>query len=153
MITVRTITPDDDLQSLVDEINQAAWDEANAISTYEAESLSTYLKSEDTLFVACHEVTDDGSTLLGMASGRLEIKPYDSSRWLYVDEVDVCADQRQRGAGKAIMRELLDLADQADCDEVWLATEVDNVAAQSLYQSLGPDDAAEVIGYTYEFED
>ena len=34
--------------------------------------------------------------------------------------------------------------------EVWLATEVDNDAANALYRSLEPDDVAEVVGYTYE---
>ena len=73
-------------------------------------------------------------------------------RWLYVDEVDVCADQRQKGAGKAIMEKLIALAETADCEEVWLGTEADNLAANALYRSLDPDDIGEVVGYTFEME-
>ncbi len=150
MIAVSVVTLDDNLQQLVDEINQAAWDDANEMSEYDVAALSAYLDRQDTRLVACHDVTDDGRTLLGMASARVEPKPYENARWLYVDEVDVCADQRRRGAGKAIMRKLIELARAADCKEVWLGAEQDNLAANALYQSLNPDDVTQVIGYTYE---
>lgn len=153
MISVRVLTLVDNLQQIVDEINQASWDHANEMCAYDVVSLSAYLERQDTLFVSCHDVTADRRTLLGMASARVELKPYGSKRWLYVDEVDVCADQRRRGAGKAIMRKLIELADEAGCEEVWLATEVDNHAANALYLSLGPDDVTQVIGYTYEIMD
>ena len=153
MIAVSVVTLVDNLQQLVDEINRAAWDHANEISEYDVVALSAYLERQDTLFVSCHDVTDDGRTLLGMASARAELKPYGNERWLYVDEVDVCADQRRRGAGKAIMRKLLELAEEAGCNEVWLGTEEDNHAANALYQSLDPDDVTQVIGYTYEILD
>lgn len=152
MIVVSVITLNDNLQRLVQEINQATWNDANEMSQYDVAALSAYLKRQDSLFVACHDVVEAGRTLLGMASARLEIKPYGNKRWLYVDEVDVCADQRQRGAGKAIMRKLIELAENADCEEVWLATEVDNHAANALYRSLDPDDVTHVIGYTYEIQ-
>ncbi len=153
MIEVTVISPSDDLDRLVDEINQARWDEANEISEYDAESLSVYLARQDTLFVACHDVTEEGRNFMGMASDRFEIKPYEQERWLYVDEVDVCADQRQKGAGKAIMQKLIELAEQAGCEELWLGTEVDNAAANALYRSLQPDDVSQVIGYTYETDE
>ncbi len=89
---------------------------------------------------------------LGIASARLEIKPYDKMRWLYVDEVDVCADQRKKGAGKAIMRKLIEIARDTGCEEVWLGTEVDNQAVNALYRSLDPDDVAQVIGYAYKMD-
>ncbi|XOV84779.1 MAG: GNAT family N-acetyltransferase [bacterium] len=150
MLTVTQIGPDDDLERLTNQINQAAWDEANEISNYDPVSLAAYIDCQDTLFVVCHDVTTSGSTLMGMASCRFEIKPYGQERWLYVDEVDVCADQRQKGAGKAIMLKLIELAEAADCEEVWLGTEADNDAANALYRSLKPDDIGEVVGYTFE---
>jgi ribosomal protein S18 acetylase RimI-like enzyme len=153
MIVISRITMEDDLERLVGEINSAAWDEANEISAYDAEDLATYLAHQDTVFVACHDVVDENRVLLGIASARLEIKPYDRARWLYVDEVDVCADQRRRGAGSALMQALIRVADESDCEEVWLGTEADNEAANALYQSLNPDDAAKVIGYTWEIPD
>ncbi|MEQ8858613.1 MAG: GNAT family N-acetyltransferase [Pseudomonadales bacterium] len=150
MIVVSVVNVEDDLRRLVDDINQASWDQANEISSYAVATLSAYLSRQDTVFLACHDVDGATTTLLGMASARLEIKPYGNERWLYVDEVDVCADQRRRGAGRALMEKLIELARDAGCEEVWLGTEHDNDAANALYRSLGPDEVAQVVGYTYE---
>ena len=149
MIT-NLISAADDLELLVDEINQALWDNANDMSRYEVDALLNYLERQDTIFVACHEVVNAGRTLLGIASSRLELKPYDNERWLYIDEVDVCANQRRKGAGKAIMGKLIEIARQADCAEVWLGTEVDNQAANALYRSLDPTEVEQFIGYTFD---
>jgi len=153
MITVTRITTDDNLLQLVAEINQALWDHTNDMSVFDVEALTAYLKRQDTLFVACHDITEADRTFMGMASARLEIKPYHGARWLYVDEVDVCSDQRQKGAGKAIMRKLIEFANEAGCEEVWLGTESDNHAANALYRSLGPDDIAQIVGYTYNAQE
>ncbi len=149
MIVVSIVRLADDLQQLVEEINRASWDDLNDIAEHDVAALSAYLERQDTLFVACHDVAGAGRTLLGVASARMQVKPYGHERWLYIDEVDVCADQRRRGAGKAIMHKLIELAQEAGCREVWLGTEADNDAANALYRSLDPDDVEEFIGYTY----
>lgn len=150
MIVVNVITKDDDLQQIVDEINSASWDDANEMSKYGAEALSDYLEHQGTVFVACHDVVEGDRTLLGIASSRFEVKPYGRERWLYVDEVDVCADQRRKGAGRSIMQKLIEIAEEAECEEVWLGAEANNQAANALYRSLNPDEVAQVVGYTYE---
>jgi ribosomal protein S18 acetylase RimI-like enzyme len=151
VIVARVVTKDDDLGRLVEEINSASWDEANEMTEFDADALSDYLDRQDTIFVACHEHLDGNRMLLGIASSRLEMKPYGRERWLYVDEVDVCADQRRKGAGRAIMRRLLEIAAAAGCAELWLGTEPDNRAANALYRSLDPDDVDRFVGYTFEF--
>ncbi len=153
MIAVSIVTLVDDLQRLVEEINQASWDQLNEASVYDVAALSSYLERQDALFLTCHDVADTGRTFLGMASARVETKPYGNERWLYVDEVDVCADQRRKGAGRALMRKLIEVAAEAGCEEVWLGADVDNHAANALYRSLAPDDVAQVIGYTYDTQD
>lgn len=40
-----------------------------------------------TTFIACHDKVGTGRALLGIASARVEVKPYAKSRWFYVDEV------------------------------------------------------------------
>ena len=152
MITVSVITINDDLKQLVEEINQASWDDADDMSLFDVDALSAYLESQGTRFVACHDIVDGDRTLFGIASARLEMKPYDKTRWLYVDEVDVCTNQRQKGAGKAMMRKLIEIAKIANCKEVWLGTELDNHAANALYNSLNPDEVAQFIGYAYEID-
>ena len=150
MIDVNIITPSDDLRKIVHEINHASWDSANEMSVYDVESLSTYLERQDTLFVTCHDIASDPPKLLGIASSRIEIKPYGKELWLYVDEVDVCSDQRRKGAGKAIMQKLMEIAYEKGCAEVWLGAEVENMAANALYRSLEPDEVSQVVGYTFE---
>ena len=152
MITVSVITANNDLAKLVADINQAAWDTANDMVAYDVASLSAYLACQDTVFVACYDTTDSSRIFMGMASARLQIKPYDKMRWLYIDEVDVCADQRHKGAGKAIIKKLIAIAQDAGCDEVWLGTETDNQPAKALYQSLAPDEVEQIVGYTYELD-
>lgn len=147
---ITEISINDQLDAIVADINQASWDEANEISTYDVDSLKAYLKREDTIFITCYEAADEGTVLLGMASSRVELKPYKKTRWLYVDEVDVCTDHRKKGAGAKMMQALLDIAQSRGCEELWLGTEVDNIAANALYQSLKPDEVLNFIGYTYE---
>ena len=150
---VMIISSEHDLARLTGDINQAQWDESNEMSIYDEESLRTYLEKQDTVFVACYDSLAEGRTFMGMASGRIEMKPYAGELWFYVDEVDVCVDQRQKGAGKCIMKKLIDIAEEQGCEELWLGTEVDNHPANALYKSLGPDDVGEVVGYTFETDD
>ena len=153
MIDVNIINPSDDLSKIVHEINHASWDSANEMSVYDVESLFSYLERQDTLFVTCHDISSDPPTLLGIASSRIEMKPYGRELWLYVDEVDVCSDQRRKGAGKAIMQKLVEIAHEKGCEEVWLGAEVENMAANALYLSLKPDEVSQVVGYTFEINE
>jgi ribosomal protein S18 acetylase RimI-like enzyme len=146
---IQRITLNDDLPALVRDINSARWDEANEITVYKAEDLADYLQRQDTVFIACYDSASRQNNLLGIASARIQIKPYDKELWLYIDEVDVCADQRKKGAGKAMMRELIAIARESGCQEVWLGTEVDNIPANALYKSLQPDEVEQFVGYSY----
>ena len=144
---VQIVKPDDDLQALAAQINDAEWDDANEMADYDAQSLQYYLLQQDTVFIACHDA--DG-VLLGISSGRFLIKPYEKERWLYVDEVDVAVNHRKKGAGKAMMNKLFDMADDHDCEEVWLGTETDNEPAKALYRSLDPEEEETFVGFTWE---
>lgn len=143
---------DDDLRCIVDDINNASWDNANEMTSFDESSLTAYLKRQDTCFITCYDNTSTNKTLLGIASSRIQIKPYAKEKWLYVDELDVCANQRRQGAGTAIMLKLLELAKSTGCTEVWLGTEVDNMPANALYSSVDPDDVEQFIGYTFEVD-
>ena len=148
-IEVIRITRSDDLEALVTLINSAEWDEDNDVDTYSVAALEAYLCKEDTVFIAAC-CTDGEKELVGMASGRIELKPYDHMKWLYIDEVDTCANQRRKGVGRALMVRLLEIARESDCEEVWLGTESTNVAANALYKSLVPDEVDHVVGYLFE---
>ena len=107
-------------------------------------------KNRTLFFLVCIKTDDGTGKLAGIASARIEQKAYGFSRWLYVDEVDSCKNYRQQGVGTALMRELLRIASENKCEEVWLGTESRNVIANKFYESLKPDAIDEVIGYTFE---
>ena len=150
MVHARRITIESNLDQLVREINAGEWDEANDLVAYDVESLRAYLDRQDTVLVACHDDEGDRSRLVGIASGRLEIKPYGRQRWLYIDEVDVAVDQRRKGGGVAIMQAMFAIAREAGCVEVWLGTEPDNTAANALYGSLDASEREDFVGYLWE---
>lgn len=143
----------DELLSLCNAINTSHWDDGNALSRYSPEALHAYLSREGNYFLACWSSGEGDRKLLGIASGAILLKPYGGEKWLYVDEVDVCADQRQRGVGKAMMQSLLEIAENEGCEELWLGTEEDNVPALALYRSLEPDSEEAVRGFTYETDE
>ena len=82
---IKEISVSDDLEKLVLDINSASWDEDNDIQLYSVSSLNAYLKKQDSLFLACYLECDGQNFLMGIASARLEWKPYADRPWLYVD--------------------------------------------------------------------
>jgi len=150
MPKVELINTESDIEKIVAEINSATWDDANDLCQYDVEGLRAYLQKEDAVFLVCR---DEEDAFLGMASGRLQLKPYGQERWFYVDEVDVCVDHRRKGAGAAMMKKFLDIAHAENCEELWLGTELDNVAANALYKSLKPDDIEQFVGFNFEMQD
>lgn len=146
-VSVKRISTDSDLATLVQQINLASWTEKNEIGDdeYSVESLESYLQQSGHIFLSASV----NSEFAGMAAAAILEKPYANSRWLYVDELDVAANFRRLGVGTAMMRYLLTLAKQNNCIELWLGTEIDNMAARSLYESLSPSEIEPFVGFNY----
>lgn len=149
---IKLISRSDNLIRLVESINKADWDEGNEIEEYAVDSLRSYLEKPDTVFLACFHSGIASTGIAGMASGRFKQKPYGNCKWLYMDEIDTCVNFRRQGVGTAMMLELLSLARQNDCEEVWLGTEQWNDAANKFYESLLPTAVDAVIGCIFEIE-
>ncbi len=147
-VNVRQITCADDLRHLVAQINRAEWGRDNDVDSYSVVDLERFLSKEDTVFVAAFSADNDHN-LVGMASGRIESKPYAQMKWLFIDEVDTSASCRRRGVGRALMVRLLEIARDSGCQEVWLGTESTNSVANAFYKSLSPRVVDEVVGYTF----
>lgn len=150
---LRIISAQDDVAQLVEHINAGQWDEANEMQSYAVDALQSYLEVKDAIFLVCYLIDGDSKTFAGIASARIEHKPYDFEKWLYIDEIDTCSNLRKKGVGSAMMKKLFEIADENDCEEIWLGTEDDNTAANSFYKSLNPESIDKVIGYTFETED
>jgi aminoglycoside 6'-N-acetyltransferase I len=146
LVTIKKIKANDDLNKIVLEIQKATWVAASEISSedYSVQDLKAFLLRTESVFVVAY--CDEQFS--GMASAKILNKP-NGDLWLYIEEVDVCENHQKQGIGKALMNYLFSFAQESNCDEVWLGTEVDNVAANALYISINPSEIQNFIGYTY----
>lgn len=72
--------------------------------------------------------------VVGMVSGVRYLHP-DKLPSMWVNEVGVGDDWLRRGIAKRLMDAILDLSEELGCEEAWLGTEPDNIAALGLYRS------------------
>lgn len=146
LVNIKKITANDDLNKIVLEIQKATWVAASEISAedYSVQHLKAFLLRNESVFVVAY----NDEQFSGMASAKILNKP-NGDIWLYIDEVDVCQNHQKQGIGKALLNYLFSFAQESNCDEVWLGTEVDNIAANALYISINPSEIQNFIGYTY----
>ena len=74
--------------------------------------------------------------VIGKCTAMVHLRP-DKENELYLDEIDVIPSLRRKGIAKMLLDKTLELADKRGCEECWLGTEKDNIAATKLYESNG----------------
>lgn len=133
----------------VDYLN-AFWQETDELesspATYDPIAIVNYLSDQANIMLIAF--TEDQKPV-GVVLATVIRKPYKDSDFMYIDELDVHANYRKQGIAKALMFELLELARSIKLDEVWVGTETDNIAANTLYQSVGGAVKESHVGYTY----
>ena len=122
---------DSDLAEIAAELNGPTWDVS--IHNFSEQSLKEFLSDENRFYVL--GLLDD--QISGAIHGYLYLHPT-GVHYVWIDEVDVSAPQRQKGVAKTMMQGVLAWAKEHGADEAWLGTEDDNVAALALYRSLNP---------------
>ncbi len=73
----------------------------------------------------------------------------DKATELYIDEVGVTPALQRQGIARKLLDELFALGRELGCEEAWVGTEVENVAAKRLYESRGAAGEAFVM-YLYD---
>jgi ribosomal protein S18 acetylase RimI-like enzyme len=68
---------------------------------------------------------------------------------LYIDEVGVAPTFQRQGIARRMLDEMLAFGKALGCEEAWVATEPDNVAARALYETRGAE-AEPFVVYEYE---
>ncbi|WP_306320477.1 MULTISPECIES: GNAT family N-acetyltransferase [unclassified Streptomyces] len=88
----------------------------------------------------------DGEEPVGFISGVETIHP-DKGREMFLYELEVAEPYRRRGIGRALIGELVGVARERGCYDVWVGVDVDNVVALSTYRAAGgvEDGACTVI--------
>jgi ribosomal protein S18 acetylase RimI-like enzyme len=80
-------------------------------------------------------IGSDGKTV-GFVSG-VETAHPDKGTEMFLYELSVDQDHRNRGVGRALVGALADLARERGCYGMWVATEPDNAAAIAAYRAAG----------------
>ena len=89
-------------------------------------------------------VAVDGDRTVGQVAGIIQHLAHKAPE-LHLENVGVAESHRRRGIAAAMVAEALAWGRELGCDEAWVATEVDNDAANELYRSLGSQDEPALI--------
>ena len=79
----------------------------------------------------------EAGVVVGMVSAVHYLHPDQQEAELWINQVGVGADHRQRGIGTALIQRLLDLGRELGCTKSWVLTDDDNQAAKLLYARCG----------------
>jgi ribosomal protein S18 acetylase RimI-like enzyme len=92
---------------------------------------------------------DDGRTV-GFISG-VETTHPDKGTEMFLYELAVAEDARQRGIGRALTTSLADLARSRGCYGMWVGVDTDNPAAHATYHAAGGNkpEPCNVITWTF----
>ena len=96
-------------------------------------------------------VAIEENSVIGFATAIHYVHP-DKAPELWIAEVGVLEDFRQRGVARDLMRRLLALGSELGCVEAWVLTEKQNGAAIRLYESVGGQREDEPVMFSFQLE-
>ena len=94
----------------------------------------------------------DADEALGFVSG-VETTHPDKGTEMFLYELAVHPDHRNRGVGRALVRALAELARERACYGMWVLTDSDNAAALAAYRAAGggPPEACVMLSWDFRF--
>jgi len=107
------------------------------------ERLSLYLRAPDHLMVLAR----DGALVVGQVAAVIHRHP-DKPPELYIDEVGVTGSHLRQGIAGRMVEAMLAIGRAAGCEECWLGTEPDNLAARALYKRWA--EAKPIVMYQFD---
>lgn len=94
---------------------------------------------------------DDDGAPIGFVSG-VETTHPDKGTEMFLYELAVLEQHRNRGVGRTLVRELADIAHSRGCYGMWVATEPDNVAAVAAYRAAGAAEPEAFVTLEWRFD-
>jgi ribosomal protein S18 acetylase RimI-like enzyme len=125
-VEIRRLAPGD--ESLLARVADDVFDYPIAAGT-----LAGYLATPGHHFV----VAIAGGEVIGQAAAVVHRHADERPVELYIDEVAVAHGYRRKGIARLMLDDLFALGRELGCEEAWVGTESDNVAATTLYESRG----------------
>ena len=150
MIVVRPATPDDidQLLTLAEEMDRFYG--ATGIDSLEVRRQQLYDGLFSDLRAAHSVLAFDGAAAVGFAAYSFLWPAVGLTRSLYLKELFVSQGQQRRGAGRALMDSLFEVARKHDCSRVEWTTDSDNPAAQAFYKTFGVEPTGNKLFYRLE---
>lgn len=142
---IAAIHSGNDLIAICTQMTPENWAADNEMTNYQPEALKTFLKDPKNILLLAY----DNEKIAGAALA-YEILHPEGENYFYVHELDTHPKYRRQGVGTMLMKELLRMAKDRGCYELWLGTEEDSLGAQALYESLGPSEVDKTVTYTYK---
>ena len=124
-ITCRRMASGD--EALVTKIAQDVFD-----GPIDRGQLETYLASPGHLMVLAFEA----DLVVGQCMAIVHHNPCKANE-LYIDELGTSSHHLRQGIATKMLHEIFAWAREMNCTEAWLATELENLAANRLYEKLG----------------
>ncbi len=93
----------------------------------------------------------DADAPIGFVSG-VETTHPDKGTEMFLYELGVDESAQRRGAGKALVAALADLAVERSCYGMWVSTEADNDPALATYRATGASDPEPGVALTWSFD-
>ena len=87
--------------------------------------------------------------VVGFASGTALMHP-DKPTGFFINEVGVGDAFRRQGIATRLVKRIVEIACDRGCQEIWLATEGDNVPARGLYRKLEATETEDIVMYTFQ---
>jgi aminoglycoside 3-N-acetyltransferase I len=91
----------------------------------------------------------DGDDPIGFVSG-VETTHPDKGTEMFLYELSVLEDRRNRGVGRELVQALAELARNRGCYGMWVGTEPDNAAAQATYRKAGAKEEAPLLRLSWD---
>src|ERR1043166_560285 len=92
----------------------------------------------------------DADEALGFVSG-VETTHPDKGTEMFLYELAVHPDHRNRGVGRALVGALAELARERDCYGMWVLTDSDNAAALAAYRGAGGGAPEDCVMLSWDF--
>jgi ribosomal protein S18 acetylase RimI-like enzyme len=92
------------------------------------------IKEQSVIFTA---IDDESGSLIGFTQLYISWCSVAMNRLVHLYDLYVTEQARQRGVGRQLMEAAREYATELGADRICLETAVDNLSAQSLYESLG----------------
>jgi len=147
-VTIKQIQSTDNLATICEQMQPDNWAADNQMTSYHEESLKKYLSSSQNILLLAYSE----EKIVGAVIAYILPHPDSTNSSLYVHELDTHPSFRRQGVGTVLMQAVFRLAKSHGLGEVWIGTETDNDAANSLYRKLNPYEEEASIIYSYKIK-